>query len=393
MQKIRHQRPIRRVTLVFASISLFAILAPSLLGAQALTLPPSGENQVASVTQWIGPVEITIDYSSPDVTGPQGQDRRGQIWGALVPWGLNNLGFGTSTAAPWRAGSNQNTTITVSHDLEIQGKPLPAGTYGFHVIPEESGPWTLIFSNNSTAWGSFFYDPAEDALRVEATPEPAPFREWLTYEFLDRQPTEATVALHWEELRLPFTFSVPNRDEVYLTTIRKELQNSPGFNWQNWVAAVNFALTTNQVTDETLTWANNAVSLPFVGQENFNTLVALGRVQAALGNGDEATQTMKRAAAHPTSSPLQVHTLARQMQAQGATEGATALFKLNAELNGESWPMSVGLARAHSAEGNFKEALRYAKMALEQAPDPNNRSNLETIIGILEQGKDFNISN
>ena len=380
------------------ALAVTTLLAPTLLvgsqvSAQALTLPPSGENQVSSVTQWIGPVQVTIDYSSPDVTGPQGQDRRGQIWGALVPWGLNNLGFGTSTAAPWRAGANQNTTITVSHDLKVQGEDLPAGTYGFHVIPEESGPWTLIFSNNSTAWGSFFYDPAEDALRVEATPEEAPYREWLSYEFLDRQPTEATVALHWEELRLPFTFSVPNRDQIYLSTIRKELQNSPGFTWQNWVAAVNFALTSNQVTDETLLWANNAISAPFIGQENFSTLVALGRVQAALGKGNEANETMKRAASHPTASPIQVHTLARQMQAQGATTGAIAVFKLNAEVNGEGWPMSVGLARAYSAEGNFKEALRYAKMALEQAPDPNNRSNLETIIGILEEGKDFNISN
>lgn len=57
--------------------------------------------------------------------------------------------------------------FTVSDDVKIQGQPLKAGSYGLHYIvgPDE---WTAIFSNNSTSWGSFFYDPAEDALRVNA---------------------------------------------------------------------------------------------------------------------------------------------------------------------------------------------------------------------------------
>ena len=79
----------------------FALAVPA--GAQiipGLTLPPSGNNQRASVTQQIGPVRITIDYSSPAVHGPDGKDRRGQIWGKLVPYGLTDLGFGLGKPRP-----------------------------------------------------------------------------------------------------------------------------------------------------------------------------------------------------------------------------------------------------------------------------------------------------
>src|SRR4051812_4232855 len=81
----------------------------------AMTLPASGGNQKAAVTQYIGPVKITIEYSSPAVHGPNGQDRRGHIWGELVPYGLSNLGFGNGKPGPWRAGANENTVFDVSN--------------------------------------------------------------------------------------------------------------------------------------------------------------------------------------------------------------------------------------------------------------------------------------
>ena len=137
-------------------ISLALSLSGS-LSAQfpGLTLPPSGDNQKASVTQFIGPVKVTIDYSSPAVHGPGGKDRRGQIWGKLVPYGVTDLGFHGGKPSPWRGGANENTIFTVSDPVTIEGQPLAAGQYGLHLIagPDE---WTVIFSKNSSAWGSFF---------------------------------------------------------------------------------------------------------------------------------------------------------------------------------------------------------------------------------------------
>src|SRR5438270_6151593 len=128
--------------------TVFAQLFPG------MTLPPSGNNQRAFISQHIGPVEVSIDYSSPAVHGPDGKDRRGQIWGKLVPYGLTDLGFGNGKPGPWRAGANENTVFAVSDDVAVDGKRLPAGRYGLHMIagPDE---WTVIFSKNSTSWGSF----------------------------------------------------------------------------------------------------------------------------------------------------------------------------------------------------------------------------------------------
>ena len=72
-----------------------------------------------------------------------------------------DLGFGTSKSAPWRAGANENTTFTFSTDVIIEGKNLKAGTYGFFIAMGD-GEATLIFSNNASSWGSFFYNEKED---------------------------------------------------------------------------------------------------------------------------------------------------------------------------------------------------------------------------------------
>ena len=91
--------------------------------AQTVTLPPNGDNQRSTVTQQIGLVRVTIEYSSPDVHGPNGEDRRGKIWGGLVPYGIHDLGF-NNRKGPWRAGANENTVFTVSHPVKIEGQPL-----------------------------------------------------------------------------------------------------------------------------------------------------------------------------------------------------------------------------------------------------------------------------
>ena len=101
----------------------FTISVP-LFGAQGLTLPPNGDNPQASVTQAIGPVRVTIDYSSPHVVRGK-NDRKGKIWGELVPWGMSDLGFNGCASCPWRAGANENTTFTATHEVKVQGEKLP----------------------------------------------------------------------------------------------------------------------------------------------------------------------------------------------------------------------------------------------------------------------------
>jgi hypothetical protein len=359
--------------------------------AQPIIQPPSGDNNKSTITQYIGAlVSVTVNYSSPNVTGPAGEDRKGKIWGELVPYGLTDQGFGTSKAAPWRAGANENTTITFSHDVMVQGQPIKAGTYGFFIIVEKTGPWTLIFSNNHTAWGSFFYNQQEDALRVTATPSDAPYTEWLTYEFTDRQQDQATCALVWENKMIPFVIKVPDINKLYVDNMRRQLQNATGFKWENWNDAAAYCVTKKVNLDEALTWSENAISLPFIGEENFTTLSTKSQVLDALGRKEDSEVTMQKAIRHPTATALQVHFYGRQLITQGKKEEAMKIFEYNQKEHPKEWVVNVGMARGYSAMGNYKSALKYAKIAYETAPDPQNKESMKQAVAKLESGQDIN---
>lgn len=374
------------------TVAAIALITATIAGAQeSITLPPSGDNQPSSVSQNIGPVRITIDYNSPKVHNPRtGEDRRGKIWGKLVPMGFaKGLGFGTCTECPWRVGANENTTFTVTHDVKVEGQPLPAGTYGLFMAPGED-EWTIVFSKSSTSWGSYFYDPKEDALRVKVKPAKSEYHEWLTFDFIERDKDKATVAMKWEELQVPVRVSVDNINEIYLTTMREELRGSHGFNWMNLVAAAEFALEHKLAPKEALQWAQAAAASRWPGSENMNTLLVLARAQAANGMETEAKVTRQKALSHPGASPGDINQYARQLLNEGRKEEAMAIFELNAKRHGTAWPVNVGLARGNSALGRYKEAAKYAKRALAQAPDEATKKMLQSSIEKLEQGKDMN---
>ncbi len=240
------------------------LIGPQLF-SQSITLPPSGDNQKCIVTQYIGPVSVTITYNSPDVTAPDGTARTGKIWGGLVPWGMAENSFGTAEKIPWRGGANENTVISFSHDVQVEGSDLAAGTYGLHFIPQPD-EWTIIFSRNSSSWGSYFYNPDEDALRVTVLPRKGAYTEWLTYEFSERKPDYTIAQLRWEEMVVPFKIQAPTT-EYYLASIRDQLSNYQGFEWQNWVSAINFCVENDINLEESLQWADYAISGPFVGKE------------------------------------------------------------------------------------------------------------------------------
>jgi len=352
--------------------------------AQNLSTPPSGDNQKASVSQWIGLVQVTIDYSSPDVHTPTGEDRTGHIWGELVPYGLHDLGFNDCKSCPWRAGANENTVFTVSHDVLIEGKPLAAGRYGLHMLAGRD-EWTVIFSKNSTAWGSYFYDPSEDALRVTVKPSTCEYHEWLTYEFTDRQPGKATVALRWEKLQVPFTIQVPDPMAVYAAKIREEMRSGKAFDWWNLDAAAQFWLQNKLGAQQAVQWAQKAVSQPGVGNENFQTLSTLAMAHMAAGDEAAASKTIDRAMASGGVTASAMHGFARQLQGIGRPKDAMRVFETNAKRFAGAWPTAFGLARGYDGLGETVKAIAAAKKALATAPDEPNRRNIEAFIARLEK--------
>src|ERR1051325_10759208 len=366
-----------------------ALLFAGFASAQNLTLPRDGDNQRTTITQHIGIATVTIDYHSPDVHAPDGHDRRGNIWGKLVPYGMTDEAFGTCTQCPWRAGANENTTFEVSHDVKIEGQPLPAGKYALFMIagPEE---WTLVLSKNNHSWGAFFYEPSEDQLRVKVKPNKSEYHEWLTYEFTDRDPDHATVALKWEDLEVPWNINVDNMTDLYLAALRQDLRTDAGFQWQNWERAAQYAIQ-NKRAPEALEFAQGAVGFRFIGEENFRTLSTLADAQELAGKTADAAVSREKALNHPTASAGELHTYARRLQNAGKKEEALRVFELNAKKHPNEWPVNVGLARGYSSVGRYKDALKYAKLALAQAPDPQNKKFLEDGIKKLEAGKDLNI--
>lgn len=369
-------------------LGAFALVTTTLLAQ--LSVPPNGGNQRSISKQFLGAVSfVEITYHSPDVAG-----RDGQIWGAVVPYGLNAFGFGASTAenpSPWRAGANENTTIEFSHDMTIQGKEIVAGKYGFHVITQESGPWTIILTDETNAWGSFFYNPDQEVLRVEATPEDSEFREYLTYEFTERQVNKTTVALMWERKKLPFVIEATKNNEYILAQVESELNSALGFQFATWTQAANWASGAGY-HDKAVAWADAAISAPFVGQRNFGTLQTKATVLFTKGDVEEAIATMDEAIKEPSANSGQIHQYGRQLLTQKKNDKALEVFKYNQKRFDGVWPTNYGLARGYSAVGNYKQALKYLKLAKANVPanDTINPPLIDANIEKLKKGEDIN---
>ncbi len=361
---------------------LFLGFLQSISLAQSLSMPPDGGNKNATVSEQIGINTIQIRYCRPAVKG-----REGKIWGQLVPYGFNDLGFGTSKAAPWRAGANESTQISFSQDATIEGKPLKAGTYAFFVALAENGEATLIFSNNSGAWGSYFYNPADDALRVVVKTQKIDNSvEFLKYEFTDQTENAATLALVWEKLKIPFRIEV-DVDKQVIESMRKELQSDKGFAWQAWQTAANYCLMRNKNLEEALIWAEYSIAGQFVGERNFQTLSTKAFILERLGKKEEYKAMIKEAL--EMGNVNNIHDLARSLQVQKRTDEAVEIFMFNAKKHPDHWIPKVGLVRAYSAKGNYKEALKNAEIALKIVP-ADNKKNLEGMIKTLKEGKDVN---
>jgi hypothetical protein len=271
---------------LFTAVLLFAVFCTA---KAQLSQPPNGENQRSSVSQWIGLVQVTIRYNSPNVHGPTGEDRKGKIWGGVVHYGYIDQGFGTSKAAPWRAGSNENTLITFSHGVSIGGKQVPAGTYGLFLEVQKEGNWTWILNKDTNSWGSYFYNPEMDIVRVPTTPKDVEYTEWLTYSFDDRQRNSSIAYLQWENKRADFKIEVPNTNELYVTTMRDEMRGTTmGFTHENYVAAALFCAQNKVELEQGLQWADYAIADPFVGREDFNSLATKAQVLNAMNRTADA---------------------------------------------------------------------------------------------------------
>jgi hypothetical protein len=340
------------------------LLMASVCHAQTVMLDLPRQSQHAVVTQRIGVTDITVNYHRPLVNSRQ-------IWGKVVPYG-----------EVWRAGANENTTVTFTDPVTIEGQPLGKGTYGLHMIPGEN-QWTVIFSKMSTAWGSFSYKQDEDALRVTVKPQTAEFHDALTYDFDDVKPDSAVVTLRWDKVAVPFQVAVKVNDIVE-ASIHQQMRGLNQYYWESWDDVAGYYLTSKINLDEALRDEEKSIKT----EERFDNLMNKSKILEAMGRRDDATAA--RGKALEMASAQQLYFYGRQLQSEKKQEEAFAIFRSNAKKFPDYWTSHVGLARVYSGQGDFDKAVKEIQSALTGVPDDANRSNLEKYVKRLQSKDDIN---
>jgi len=330
----------QRVSAVSAALALLMLAVPA--AAQNVQGLPR-QSPGATVSQSVGVSEVTIRFHRPSVNSRE-------VWGALVPYGQ-----------VWRAGANDNTTITFEDPVKVEGKDLAAGTYGLHMIPGED-EWTVIFSSNSTSWGSFTYDQAEDALRVAVRPEKAPYAEQLAYAFEDVSNDGAVVVLHWGELKVPFEIAFDTH-ALALADIRDQLRHLPRFNWQGWASAASYLVGNDIEHEQALEWIDRSIQM----DENGQNLGLKVRVLEQLDRPEEARQTLARAL--EVSNEAQTNALGYIFLLSGDHDTAIEVFQKNVDDYSGSWNVYDSLGEAYAAKGEAGRARELYQKALSMAPE------------------------
>lgn len=143
-----------------------------------------------SAMAMVGDAHIHIDYSSPGV-----RDRI--IFGGLLAYDQI-----------WQAGAHMATWIETNKDLQIDGKTLPKGKYGFFTIPSKDN-WIIIFNSNWEQHGKDEYDEKNDVLRFKVTPKIfEEIKEHLEYKVTKTTDNSGTISLSWEKVIVEFPFEV-----------------------------------------------------------------------------------------------------------------------------------------------------------------------------------------
>lgn len=166
------------------SFSLFSLFILASFTACAQKDKSKRPSPPALVTQKVGDVTISIDYSQPSVKGRTiGKD--------LEPM----------PGKVWRTGANEATVFEVDKDVMVEGKALPKGKYGLFTI-QNGDDWTIIFNKTWDQWGAFKYSDGDDILRVNVKGKT---RETLTEKMTFSISAAGVVTLLWGNIEVDFT--------------------------------------------------------------------------------------------------------------------------------------------------------------------------------------------
>jgi tetratricopeptide (TPR) repeat protein len=305
------------------------------------------------VSQAIGLADFTVSYHRPAVN-------KRDVWGKLVPYGQ-----------VWRAGANENTTLTATTPFTFGGKAVPAGTYGVHVLPTAS-EWTFILSSQSKAWGSFTYDQKEDVVRAAVKPAAGDFTERLAWSFDEPTADGAALTLRWEKLRASVPIGVDAK-AVALASIRDQLRGLPRFGWQGWNGAAAWCLRNKTNLDEAMTWADRSISMTPTYQ-NLRTKAGLLELK-----GDAAGAAEARKKGQTLATEVDINLQGYALLGEGKIDDAIAVFRKNTVDHPESWNVWDSLAEGLENKGDKAGAAENYGKALAMAPEDQKKRLTDTL--------------
>jgi len=346
---------------MFSSFLLIAI-GVGFVQSQGITVPRT-PSPAAAVSQTIGISRVTVNYSRPSVKGRT-------IWGELVSYGWNVQQFGTGNSAPWRAGANENTVISFSHPVKVEGESVPAGEYGLFFVINKDNTGELILSKDYRSWGSFFYDKAQDQLRKNITIRDIPQTELLTYDFLNLTKNSGELVLNWEKKQFPVKLEF-DVDNIVLDNAANELKGPVGFNWQGPASAANYALQNKVKLDQALVWANQAVAQ----NNSFATLRVKSNILKEIGDTVQAASMMKNGLAIATENELNQY--GYQLLNEGSHDQAIAILLLATQRYPKSANAFDSLGEGYAIKGDKKNAIINFKKSLSMNPNPGTKANSE----------------
>nr|WP_315132102.1 DUF2911 domain-containing protein [uncultured Flavobacterium sp.] len=248
-------------------IALAIIIANFTIEAQVKT-PQSSPK--ATVFQTVGLTDVEVVYSRPAARGRA-------VFGNLVPFGKL-----------WRTGANENTTISFSDDVIIEGKTLKKGKYALYTIPK-IGSWEIIFYNTTNNWGTpEDFTEANVALRTTVKEEAlSKAVESFTIGINNLDTNFAYLEMAWENSSVAMKFEVPTQ-KTAISNIEKALA---GPSAGDYFSAAQYLFQSNGDIAKARVYVDKALEMSIEQPFWYNRLKSL--IQAKQGDKKGAIETAK----------------------------------------------------------------------------------------------------
>ena len=251
-------------------VTAVALVFAMQMQAQVKTPQPSPKGDLEQV---VGLTTVDVNYSRPAKKGRL-------VFGDLVPYGK-----------VWRTGANENTVVTFSTDVEIDGKVLPAGKYSLYTMPKAE-KWDVFFYKTTDNWGlPTTWDEGNIVATAIVTPETLNKEvEYFTIAVTPKNTEEATLDISWEKTIVRVPFKTPTY-KLAMQSIESSLNASAKAS--DYYAAGTYLFSSNQDVKKALEYVNKAIEMQN-GDAPFFMLRQKSLMQAALGDKKGAVETAQK---------------------------------------------------------------------------------------------------